>query len=653
MAFINTARIAARKGFTTYRKRNGTYVPGQQLNKKQLAKGVFLHGYYWLGNAGGDYRGAILNGPQLSFSRPISPGGIVFPHTFMVGAAEQGGKTVKQVDFELFARRIMSLLSNKGKYYSPEEIINRYNIDYATEIQSDSTKKMDQATFNVALLLLNNSKRVEVNREGQIRFYGQDVLIKGVSTALSARLRDAQTLHQLAEIVSSLTSELFRNVDLYLRDGISGEMLIIAGEKEGSTYERWAEVESKGLFEVMFKRLSATNFKYIPDIRTAAEKDGPIFPHNITRYEERYAEPNEAIYCADRVRGQAGHGVAVKLNEWASVGEEAPNRSLYSENQEISRDVVNGAIKGLVTAITSKVHDIVSSQGGMTLKEIWQKEERGGNLIDRLIGVQAEDGGPTFSTVQYHGGSSLYRSGSGFVTEYNDNPAKNYVKVWETVLRDSNKVAKDVLGVELPEQEMKEHRLYASHSFTDRIGTEVTGFADSNEYSDYRNAKGTIGRLIYYAGIMVKREHRGGRAAYLTYKMMFKIFNNLGWLKLLLYGKIPLVFRTQDSRIFSIGNRYFTAKHDPSTFNQEDWNAVQFVAGQNEWKLEDETNITRKVYHKKMVDKDKCLLPGLGETDGKVCVGYVSRRSVIRLLWDVWVKKKFNFNGEKVVRTTQ
>jgi len=258
---------------------------------------------------------------------------------------------------------------------------------------------------------------------------------------------------------------------------------------------------------------------------------------------------------------------------------------------------------------------------------------------------EGEESQKLFSPTQYFGGSAMYRSGR-YTTEYNDNPAKNYARIRGKVLGDLDGIVADVLGEPLPRKEMEDHALYVNHSFTDRVGEEVTGFATSDEHSDYINARGKHGRLIYYAGIMVKKAHRGGRTAYLTFRMMLKIFKNLGLAKLL-FGRTPLVYRTQDRRIHKLGIRYYSAKSDPREFTEEDWNAVRFTARKYGWELVEGTNICRQVYNKRLVDKPEQLLPGLGELDASVCVGNASCRSPLMLLWDVFVKKRVQFNGDK------
>jgi hypothetical protein len=259
--------------------------------------------------------------------------------------------------------------------------------------------------------------------------------------------------------------------------------------------------------------------------------------------------------------------------------------------------------------------------------------------------VQSEETQRPFSPIQYFGGSTMYRSGR-YTTEYNSNPAKNYARIRNEVLRDYDGVVEDVLGERLPRREMEEHTLYVNHSFTDRDREEVTGFATADEHSDYINTHGRLGRLIYYAGIMVKKAHRGGRTAYLTFKMMLKIFKNLGLIKLL-FGRTPLIYRTQDRRIHKLGIRYYSAKSDPKDFTEKDWNAIRFAAKKYGWKLEEGTNICRRAYNKRLVDKPEQLLPGLGELDASVCVGSASCRSPLVLLWDVFVKKRVQFNGDK------
>jgi hypothetical protein len=174
------------------------------------------------------------------------------------------------------------------------------------------------------------------------------------------------------------------------------------------------------------------------------------------------------------------------------------------------------------------------------------------------------------------------------------------------------------------------------------MGKEVTGFATLDEHTDYVDHKGRVRRLIYFAGIMVKKKYRGGRAAYLSFRIVLEVFKSLKW-KIFLFGKVPVVFRTQDRRIVKLGERYGSAKSDPSNFTEEDWKAVRFVAEKYGWKLEEGKNICRGVYHTRLADKEEYLLPGLGEKDAKVCVCYISWRSLMMALWDVFVRRWIPF----------
>lgn len=247
------------------------------------------------------------------------------------------------------------------------------------------------------------------------------------------------------------------------------------------------------------------------------------------------------------------------------------------------------------------------------------------------------------SESQYHGGSKMFVSGP-FTTEYTDEPAKNFARIWEKVRHDYNDVIEDIYGERLGDEEMRAHALLVRHSFTDRVGDEVTGFATSDVHTDYVNARGKTGRLIYYAGIMVKNKYRGGRTAYLTFMMMMRLFKGLGAFQLLTH-KTPLTFMTQDKRIFGLGKRYFKARQDADAFSKEDWAAIGFTSEQYGRTLEDGTNICRNYYTRRMASKPEYVMDGLGELDGKICVGYVTARSLMTLLWDVYVKKTVPLNG--------
>jgi hypothetical protein len=67
------------------------------------------------------------------------------------------------------------------------------------------------------------------------------------------------------------------------------------------------------------------------------------------------------------------------------------------------------------------------------------------------------------------------------------------------------------------------------------------------------------------------------------------------------------------------------------------------VAKKYGWRLEEGKNICRGVYSAHLAGKEEYLLPGLGERDAKVCVGYISLRTVLELVWDVFVRRWIPF----------
>jgi hypothetical protein len=198
----------------------------------------------------------------------------------------------------------------------------------------------------------------------------------------------------------------------------------------------------------------------------------------------------------------------------------------------------------------------------------------------------------------------------------------------------------------MPEDEMRDHVLYVSHVLFDRVGELLTGFASIDEYSDYENPKGEKDKLIYYSGIQIMPEYRGGRTAYLTFLAMKKIFANIGIAKLL-FGRIPLVMRVQSRSTFELTRPYIKTKQDAAEFSAEDWAAIGHVAKRKGWQFKDGTNITLGVYSKLMAKNQADRLPGLGDLDGKVCVGYANIWTLARLFYAYKFRGKTGYNGPR------
>lgn len=300
---------------------------------------------------------------------------VLVPNSALMTWNPSGGSVA--VDVGLIANKIMSLLASPEQTYQREEIIRRFNQDFGRRMRV----RLDGELYSHAIELLQVQKRIEICENGGIRFYNQGAAIMKVGEQLSQDLLGVNNLHELAETISKTTRGLFMNFDLYLRDGASGEMLIITGNKDGSTYQNWTQMENNGVFHKMVK--GRIRFKYFRDIAGVVDEEGPIFPHNIERYRQRYNEPRETIYIVESVAGRKG-GIAVKLNEWNSKNSLLRDRYLYSENPEISRAMVNGALEGLVAAIADRVGRIISRYPDLTFKEIWEEEEVKRDVVPAL-----------------------------------------------------------------------------------------------------------------------------------------------------------------------------------------------------------------------------------------------------------------------------
>lgn len=321
----------------------------------------------------------------------------------------------------------------------------------------------------------------------------------------------------------------------------------------------------------------------------------------------------------------------------------------------------SNSAEGVKTALGLYFREVVSTINAIRAREEKEKsrerEIRDHKTIEKLQQARTDDevvaiyervskeaSATQPSISQFNAGSEVYNTGD-YTTEHVIEPAKSLAIMWNTVKEKCNRVIKSALGVaeDMKPIELFKHVILTSIALFDwhkkgideqgNAVKEVTGFAVSDYHHDYVDSKGKLRGLVYYAGIMVEKEHWGGRAAYLTSLMMKVIFKGLGFFKIL-RGKVPLIFRTQDRAIFEKGERYYSAKSDYREFIEEDWNAARFVAQKNGWTLKEGTNICERVYSKKMARNDDYMLPELGEYDGKVCVGYVSIKSLWRLFVD-------------------
>lgn len=253
----------------------------------------------------------------------------------VTGAGNKGGGQ-RGLDAQKAAQRIMSLIANKELIYLRGEIIRRYNEDFRAAIGEGRLPRLDHALYDLAVKSLAREKKVELLSYGNIKFYNQAAAIKEASLRLTRALVDAGDLHALAETVARATAGLFRNFDLYLRDARSGELVLIAGQGQALEIGRTAS----GL---------ASRFQYLP-------------------------WPDESISCVEPLRAGAG-GIVVNLSEGGAAS--AGSRPhLYSANVEVSRHNVNHAIKELVGTIAERSETIVTANQGLTLQEIWQKEEK-------------------------------------------------------------------------------------------------------------------------------------------------------------------------------------------------------------------------------------------------------------------------------------
>lgn len=263
---------------------------------------------------------------------------------------------------------------------------------------------------------------------------------------------------------------------------------------------------------------------------------------------------------------------------------------------------------------------------------------------------------PARKMSRYHEGSYFFRLGS-YSVEYTGGkfgvPAKVYDtnEVWSSVWADANDIAEDRYGESFPEREAVEHFRHVDHSYTvrDEKGLPVAK-AMAEEVTGYVNLQNKTGVLVYYSGIISKKNCRKGIMVNLTFNLMLQIFKGLGIFKLI-FNKTPAVFRTQDMRIINFAKRYCGAKiFEP--LDGDEQHQIDFIARNKGWKL-DRSNVCHDAYNRMMADSKDLLIPGLTETDAKVFTGYITLGTVLKLALDAVVFFKLDIKPKRSVPTSR
>lgn len=372
--------------------RSVTFAP-TGIKLPHLAKGIALHAYYFLADSYhlvADRLESIklehfpidLSQLKIKFSQPALPeGGLYSNESFTMGSAQ--GRSRRSVSVAEAVKGLIRQFTNKEIFYPSSVLLQR--------LKDDCRANVGEKEFTSAVEFLVAQKRIEINQDGELRYYNQAAAIKEASSALSRALDDKDlTLDNLAKIVGSATAPLFRNFDLYFVDGSSETRLglIVSGDRDGSMYQKWRPLDKTGIFEAMFSsQRERDRFKHCRDIKAE------VSARSITRNQERYHDPKEAIYCVQTLGGSSKDGVAVEINEWQPKSEkETLNRSLYSLNVVgvSSREEVGQAIKGFLVAIAGGLERVMARHTGMTVQQVWEMEEESRPLQSAMVIAPSE-----------------------------------------------------------------------------------------------------------------------------------------------------------------------------------------------------------------------------------------------------------------------
>ena len=175
---------------------------------------------------------------------------------------------------------------------------------------------------------------------------------------------------------------LFDNVDLYLISDVpdeNPEMRIVFGD-EGSSHKTWQKELPRGVFRDLLEKSERgkPTSLYIEDISKSeyVGLNGPIFPHIVEGYQNRFEAPEAIFYAAAPVVRGVGDSrrtvgaIGLKVHGWAKKG---PNSVVYTGGEqapEAKRIEVDQAVEGLVLTIANQVARIAAQEPKKNLKEL-------------------------------------------------------------------------------------------------------------------------------------------------------------------------------------------------------------------------------------------------------------------------------------------
>lgn len=468
------------------------------------------------------------------------PPGFFPPQMFRIN---EGGSSAGD-NFFLAARRISDRLeqvlnTGGGRYMTPREVMERYQIQFSDGIREGNVDRLDPQLFEEALKIMRFNLSIEENDQG-LRLYNQVSRINEVASKLNDRLLRLNNLHDLVSKVLEAGHEFPENLDLYIYDQKSFELIKVGSTSSTSyvsNYQDWQPVRAGGIFDIVIsperfrekaadlvREIKGTGFR----LTKYARAEGPVFLEDFTKYNQLFKDPDEVRF--QRGKDENEQIVLVtKRHNWKARTEEGGNLRLYSKNAGSKE--VDAAWDAFDQVIASAIGRIIREK---SVKSVWLEEEREIEAMrEKSSGQESQQllEGRLYALAQKRGNLKAIGKKMEIARFFPSSLVES------SGMSEKSDLVRGLGWTRRSESDLRKHLLEAAEvTIVFDRGTPIS-FA-SVEEGNFSNDR-SFERILTMVGTMVRREYYGlGLQTYMYFKLMIR-----RWLRYKFEGGLFKPFR--------------------------------------------------------------------------------------------------------------
>ena len=454
------------------------------------------------------------------------PPGFFPPHFFRINeGGSSSGDNIFLAAHRISDRMKQVLNIGSGRYMTPREVMERYNIQFSDGIREGNVDRLESQLFEEAIKLLRFNLSIEENDQG-LRLYNQVSRIGEVGSNLNARLLHLNNLHDLVRKVVEAGQEFPENLDLYFYDQQSLE-LIKAGSTSiahyTSNYEDWQPARPGGVFDIVInperyrekaadlaREIKGTGFR----LTKYARVEGPVFLEDFQKYNEVFKDPDEVRFQRGKDENERVV-VVTKRHNWKARTEEGGNVRLYSKNNGSKE--VDAAWDAFDQVIASAIGRIIQDR---SIKSVWLEEEREIDAMrDEARGARPESQklleGRLYALAQKRGNTKRISKNMEIARFF---PSS---LVEAAGLSEKSDLVRGLGWSGRSEEDLKKHLLEAEEVAVVFDRGKPISFA-SVEESSFSNDR-SFERILTMVGTMVRKDYYGLRLqTYMYFRLMLR-----------------------------------------------------------------------------------------------------------------------------------